>query len=314
MSISYHLIRALLLPVSRLPFRVLYTLSDGLFLLVYHVAGYRKRLVRHHLETCFPEKEKKELREIEKGFYHFLCDYFLESIKLLTIKPEEMLKHIELCGLEEMERCFDEGQACAAILGHYCNWEYLTSVKLGWHRHSDAVLGFIYHPLSNDAFDQLFIHIREHLGGVCIPKKDVLRHLVTCRREGKMSLTGYISDQSPKWNNIHLWLDFLGQDTPVFANGEKLMRKMNNAVFYVEMHRPERGRYIANFRLITRTPNELEENAITRRFFELLEEDIRRDPRYYLWTHNRWKRTREEFDRLFKVVNGKVIPKRNNEQ
>ena len=311
MNILYKLTLGFFYLISLLPFRVLYALSDLTYLLIYRVAGYRKRLVRKHLTSCFPDKDKKELRSIERGFYHFLCDYFFETIKLLSISKEEMLKHIEYRGLEEMEKCFDEGQACAAIMGHYGNWEYLTSMKLGWKRHPDAILTSIYHPLSNSVFDKLFTHLREHFGSVCVPKKDILRHLLANRREGKMSLTGYISDQAPKWNNIHLWLDFLGHDTPVFTNGEKLMRKMNNAVFYIEMRRPKRGLYIADFHLITRTPNDLEENAITKRFFQMLEETIREDPRYYLWTHNRWKRTHEEFDRRFKVVNGKVISRQS---
>ena len=53
----------------------------------------------------------------------------------------------------------------------------------------------------------------------------------------------------------------------------------------------------------------LPEHEITRRFFQMLEETIRRNPPYYLWTHNRWKRTREEFDKRYEIKNGKVIPK-----
>jgi len=309
MKVIYPIVRAFFYLISLLPFRLLYALSDCLYVFIYYVAGYRKRLVRHHLETCFPEKDKKELKNIERGFYHYLCDYFLEAIKLLSISKEEMLKHVELRGMETIQQCFDEGQTCAAMMGHYGNWEYLTTLRLGWPRHPDAIEAFIYHPLSNSVFNQLFIDLRQHFGGVCVPKKDILRYLINSRREGKKLLTGYLSDQTPKWTNIHLWLNFLGHDTPVFTNGEKLMRKMNDAVFYVDIERPKRGHYIADFRLITKTPNEMEENGITRRFFELLEENIRRDPRLYLWTHNRWKRTREEFDRRFQVVHGKVIAK-----
>ena len=77
------------------------------------------------------------------------------------------------------------------------------------------------------------------------------------------------------------------------------------------MERPKRGYYVVTYRLITRHPAEMEPDGITRRFFEMLEQTIRRDPRFYLWSHNRWKRTREEFDRRFQVVNGKVLPKDN---
>ncbi len=313
MNILYPIIYGFFYLFSLLPFRILYGISDCLYLLIYHIVGYRKRVVRNNLTSSFPEKDIKEIKRIERGFYHFLCDYFMETIKLLSITPEKMRQHLKFRNAEEVEKCFDDGQTCAGILGHYCNWEYLSATGLGFKRYPDAIMGLIYHPLYNKAFDRLFLNLRQHLGGVCVPKKDILRYLLTYRREKKMSYFGYISDQTPKWNNIHLWLPFLNHDTPVFTNGEKIMRKMNNAVFYLDMERPRRGLYIVTMKLITRTPNELEENAITRRFFEMLEESIHRDPRYYLWSHNRWKRTHEEFDRRFEVINSKVIPKTTNQ-
>jgi len=125
-----------------------------------------------------------------------------------------------------------------------------------------------------------------------------------------MNIFGYISDQLPKWENIHLWLPFLNHDTPVFTGGELIMRKMNNAVYYAELTRQRRGYYSLTYRLITKNPASLPEYEITRRFFKMLEATIRREPAYYLWSHNRWKRTHEEFNRRFEVVNGKVIPKK----
>ncbi|MBQ3875542.1 MAG: GNAT family N-acetyltransferase, partial [Bacteroidaceae bacterium] len=187
---------------------------------------------------------------------------------------------------EALEQCFDEGQSCAALLGHYANWEYLSATGLSMRRHSDAVMGLIYHPLRNAVFDRLFIALREQHGGTAIPKKDILRYLLRYRQEHRMSLFGYIADQSPKWENIHLWIPFLHHDTPVFTGAERIIRKMNNAVFYVDMERPRRGHYICTFRLITREPAQWEEHQLTRRFFELLEESIRREPVCYLWSHD----------------------------
>ena len=92
-----------------------------------------------------------------------------------------------------------------------------------------------------------------------------------------------------------LWLPFLNHDTPVFTGAERIVRKMNNAVFYVDMERPERGKYICTFKRMSNEPGQLEEYELTRQFFQMLEETIRRAPQYYLWTHNRWKRTHEEY-------------------
>ena len=310
---AYKIVYPIFYVLSLLPFRVLYGISDFFYLIMYHIVGYRKKVVRNNLSSSFPEKTSQELKEIERGFYHWLCDYFVETLKLLTVSDETLLKHIEFRNAEQIEEYYDKGQTCAAILGHYCNWELLSATGLAFKRHKEAVCGLIYHPLRSKIFDMLFKDIRQSKGGVCIPKQEILRYLVRYKREKRMWLFGYISDQSPKYLNIHCWLPFLNHDTPVFTGGEKIMKKMNDAVFYVDMQRPERGKYICTFRLITDKPAEMQENEITKIFFEMLENTIKRDPRLYLWTHDRWKRNHEHFDKYYVMENGHVIKRKDVE-
>ncbi len=288
------MITSILTLISRLPFRGLYVISDMVYVIVYHILGYRKKIVRKNLRTSFPEKTDDELRAIEKRFYHWFCDYFVETLKLLSITPEEMKRHIEFRNVDQIIAAKKEGQGISAFLGHYGNWEWLSAAGLFWPV-PDDVMGLIYHPLRNDTFDELMIKARSSLGGKCINKKHILRELVTLRREKRSYMFGYIFDQSPKWQNIHLWLDFLNHKTPVFTGAERIARKMNDLVVFVSLERPERGRYIAAYHIISANPNEEEEYAMTKKGFALLEEEIRRNPEFYLWTHNRWKRTYEEF-------------------
>lgn len=298
--------------ISLLPLRVLYGFSDVLAYLAYYVVRYRRGIVRKNLTTSFPEKSPKEIIAIEKRFYRWFTDYFFEAIKLLSISDEELDRRFTITNSNEIEACFEQGQNVAAILGHYCNWEWLSCV--GKDLPANRMCGLIYHPLYNKAFDDLFLRIRSHeANGKPIPKQDILRQLVTNKQNGTMSIFGYISDQVPKWENIHCWLPFLNHDTPVFTGGEKIMRRMNDAVYYAELTRPRRGYYSLTYRLITKQPNDLPEFEVTRCFFRMLEETIRREPSYYLWSHNRWKRTHEEFNRRFEIVNGKVVPKKEVE-
>lgn len=298
--------------ISLLPLRVLYGFSDVLAYLAYYVVRYRRGVVRKNLTTSFPEKSPKEIIAIEKRFYRWFTDYFFEAIKLLSISDEELNRRFTITNSNEIEACFEQGQNVAAILGHYCNWEWLSCV--GKDLPANRMCGLIYHPLYNKAFDDLFLRIRSHeANGKPIPKQDILRQLVTNKQNGTMSIFGYISDQVPKWENIHCWLPFLNHDTPVFTGGEKIMRRMNDAVYYAELTRPRRGYYSLTYRLITKQPNDLPEFEVTRCFFRMLEETIRREPSYYLWSHNRWKRTHEEFNRRFEIVNGKVVPKKEVE-
>lgn len=305
----YYLLYGICYLLSLLPFRALYILSNAIYLILYRLVGYRKKVVRKNLVASFPEKSEGERREIERKFYHWLCDYILESLKLLSISKKSLDKHFTLTNPEVITDCFKEGQSVGTILGHYCNWEWLTCVGKDFDNEKWKV-GVVYHPLTSHAMNKVFEKIRSRIpNGVPIRKKDTLRYLVEYRREGILSIFGFVSDQVPKWENIHLWLPFLNQDTPVFTGAERIMRKMDNAVFYVEMKRPKRGYYTCTYHLITKEPKKMEEHEITRRFFKMLEQTIRKQPEYYLWTHNRWKRTHEEFDQRFQVVNGKVIKK-----
>ncbi len=288
-----------------LPYRALYVLSDCLYLIIYYIVRYRRNIVRRNLSTSFPEKSQQELRRIERAFYRWLCDYGVETIKLLSVSDNVLRRHLEFRGLEQVEQCFDEGQSCAGMLGHYCNWEYLSATALGLTRWGGedkdktgagtAVMGLIYKPLRNKVMDRLFLAIRQQKQGTCVSRKDILRALLSLKREGRMSFFGYIADQGPRWENIHLWIPFLNHDTPVFTGSERIIRKMQHAVFYLDMERPKRGKYICTIRPITLHPEQMAEHDLTTTYFHMLEQTIIRAPQFYLWTHNRWKRTHEEY-------------------
>lgn len=305
----YNIVYGIFYLASKLPYRALYVISDIANLVLYHIVRYRRDIVRRNITSAFPEKSLEECISIERGFYKWFCDYFVETVKLMSVSRQELLSRIEFRGIDKIEECFDRGQTCAGILGHYGNWELLSATGLVIKKHPEAVIGLIYHPLRSQLFDRLFINMRQSMGGVCVPKKDILRYLVSFRSQNLMNLFGYIADQAPRYRNIHLWLPFLNHDTPVFTGAERIMRKMNNAVFYIDVERPERGKYIYTFKLMTDKPGEMPEFEITKKFFVMLEQTIRREPRFYLWSHNRWKRTREEFDKEFKIENGHVVRK-----
>lgn len=299
----YYIIYGLVYLLSILPFWVLYGLADFLFIIIYYVVRYRRKIVRKNLVNSFPEKTLKEIKSIERKFYRWFCDYLFETFKLLSISDKNLLKHIDFVGLEGLEDAFDRGQDCATILGHYCNWEWLSATGLGYKRHPEAITGLIYHRLRSKAMDRLFLKLRNAHKGFCVKKAYTLRTVVRLKKENKRNMFGYISDQTPKWDNIHLWLEFLNQDTPVFTGGERIMRMMDNAVFYVDMRRTKRGHYVANFIPITLHAKQTDEFFIVRQFFSMLEQSIRREPQFYLWTHNRWKRTREEYEMRMKQKN-----------
>lgn len=296
-KIGYYLLYGFVYAISLLPFWMLYGISNVLYPFVYYVVRYRRKIVRKNISESFPEKSKKEVIQIEKKFYKWFCDYIFEAFKLLSISDKNLLKHFEFRGAEQLDNSFDKGQDISVMLGHYCNWEWVSSIGLSLTRHKDAVIASIYHGLRNKNMNELFKKLRSSHHGICVNKRYILLHIRRYQQENQRYLLGFVSDQAPRWQNIHLWLDFLNHTTPVFTGGERIMRMMNNAVYFLDLQRPKRGKYICTIKLISDNHKDLPEFEITRRYFKELEQIILRQPEFYLWTHNRWKRTKEEYDR-----------------
>ena len=290
-NIGYGLEMVLFYPLSLLPFRVLYLLSDLTFFIIYYCTRYRKKVVRANLSSSFPEKSKSELRAIERRFYAFLCDYFFETIKVLSISDKEMKRRMTFGGIDEVLKQLN-GRSCVLYMGHYCNWEWVTSLRL--HVPQSYHLGQIYHPLKDKATDRFFLKLRGHFHSESIPMVDTLRRIVSLRNEGTPFMIGFIADQTPSWANIRYWLPFLNHDTPVFIGTERIAHQTKSPAYYAAMTRPKRGYYHCEFVLLHDEPQTLPEHQLTDRYFKALEQSIQEEPAYRLWSHRRWKRQRQQ--------------------
>lgn len=292
MKFVYHILFFLLYLLSLLPMRLLYLLSDGLFFPLFHVVKYRRKVVEKQLEECFPEKSMQERRAIERQFYHFFCDYLVEVIKLFSISKEEMMRRMKFFGIEQVREELKDKKFCFLYLGHYCNWEYIASLSY-WL--PEIHCGQIYHRIYNQAFDDLFLKLRGQFGGESILMKDTLRRILTLRGQEKKVMIGFISDQLPKWENMNHWTTFLNHDTSFFIGAERIAKQVDAALYYVDVERVKRGYYQVTFRLMTLHPKEFPDYELTDQYARLLEKSIRHQPAYWLWTHKRWKRTKEEW-------------------
>lgn len=281
----------LLKALARLPFWILYGMADVLFLLIYYIARYRRKLVRKNLAACFPDKSANELRKIERKFYRNFADYIVETIKLLHISDEQMLRRMEFEGLDVVRELMDNGRSIVAYFSHCGNWEWAPSITLHCPKEiadGDAFCQ-IYRPLRNERFDALMLRIRSRFGSISIPKRTTLRRLLELKREGRVSITGFMSDQKPSHGDAVHIIEFLGRPTAVITGTEQLANRLKMAAVYWDMSKPRRGHYRITVRLMTENAAEVPPMQLTDSYFRMLEETIRRQPSIWLWTHNRWK-------------------------
>ncbi len=292
---SYYVIFPLWYVFSLLPLRLLYLVSDLLYVPVYKIFGYRRRVVRKNLEESFPDKSRDELREIERKFYRYFCDYLVETIKYFSISEREIRRRMVFEGAEEANRYLAEGKSSILFMGHYCNWEWVSSLPLYITKADDHVRGHIYHRLANATMDALFLRMRHRFESENIEMHSALRVLARCRAENKKFVIGFISDQAPKWENINMWTDFLNHKTAFFTGAESLAKLADAAVFYIDVKRVRRGYYHARFVKMTDRPKDFTGHELTEWYAQLLQQSIEAAPEFWLWTHNRWKRTYEEY-------------------
>ncbi len=281
----YYLSYPLLFFISRLPFPLFYLFSDFICFILYRVFRYRKNIVRSNLKVAFPKYNSKKLQRIEKKFYSHLCDLFLEMIKSMGMSKSEMLNRFQVKNIEILKIFEKKESSIFLVCGHYASWEWMMS--LGYHiKHN----GYgIYRPISNPYFDSLLKRIRSRHNAFMIPQKKASNIIKQKEQENEIGIYGFASDQSPHPNPLTYWRKFLGVNVPVYNGAERLASELNIPVVYSKIQRVKRGFYEVEFKILTSNPKSMKKNEITDRFTKWLEDQIKKDPSQYLWTHNRFK-------------------------
>ena len=273
--------------LSWLPWRVMYGLSSVLAFLMADVIGYRRKVVMENLRNSFPEKDEKALQKIRRDFYRHLSDVIVETIKTLNMPERQMKQRSRLTPEAEaiLRQSEQEGKPMMALLGHLGNWEWVPPpVTL----HTNFKVLTAYRPLRNKILDKLLRRIRGRFVVDLIPKNQIGRALLRHQKSRRPLIAGLIADQNPG-PMAELHTSFLSQDTLIYSGPDKLARKMKMPVYFVASRKEKRGHYLIHLRLLAEKPEELPEGEIARLFMKALEEEIRRSPALYLWSHRRWK-------------------------
>lgn len=281
----YILVYPLLWAISILPFRLLYFLSDCNYFLLYYIIGYRKKTVRSNLALVFPDKPLKERREIEKNFFKHLCDITLESIKSMTISEEELKKRYVFTNVEEIHKVEAQNKSIILMCAHYASWEWVFILERYINHKGYAV----YKRLANKYFDALVKRIRAKYNTQLVTTKETVEMLMKAKKEGQLTINGFLSDQSPKYQKAFYWQNFMGIHVPVHTGAEMIAKKLDMAVVFFAVKKIKRGYYETSFQTLTTSPKDYKDYEITDLFLTLVEKQIKEEPAYYLWSHKRWK-------------------------
>ena len=270
--------------ISVLPYKLFYFFSDLVYFLVYRVVGYRKKVVYNNLTLVFPEKSENEKKDIQRAFYKHMCDMFLETIKTMNISEEELKKRYALPNIDLLLD-LEKERSILVLFPHYGNWEWSIIVNVYLKSKGFA----IYQKIGNVYFDRLIKKIRGIWSTTPISQRETVITMARNHQKGIKGVYGIVSDQSPQAHLAQYWTEFMNIKVPVYNSPEILARKYNHAVVFAKVTKVKRGYYNTEFVPIAVEGSKTKENEITDKFLRLTEEEILKNPAYYLWTHRRWK-------------------------
>lgn len=275
----------IVLLISSFPLKILYIFSDILFFIMYHVAGYRKKVVYRNISNSFPEKTEIELKAIMAYFYRNFSDYLAETVKSFTISSTELRVRVQHINQHLFHDAKANGKNIIMLSGHVFNWEWFTALATVVPQdHCYPV----YRKVNNSFWEEQIKKIRGSYGNEAIEANDVVKHIFRNRNDGN-SIYMFVADQTPHVNLVDYGLMFLQQPTPVFIGYDKLATRMDLCFIYCDMKKVKRGFYQVNYYEIKPDGEKFKEFEVVKKFHRHLEDTIRKNPGNYLWSHRKWK-------------------------
>ena len=270
--------------LSRLPLPVLYRVADVLYLITRFVWKYRRQVVCDNLRRCFPDKSDAEIDQIVKGFYRNIADVAVETVKAISISPDELKRRVTIVNPELLEGFTKKDQAVILMATHQCNWEWLL---LGLCVTLPFPIDAVYKPLHNRKFDQLMRVTRSRFGANPIPVGNVIIEIM--KRQRTLKGLAIVADQTPVREEEKFWTTFLTQDTAFSVGAEKIARLTRFPVIFAGMRRIRRGHYEVTLQSLAEPPYAKNAYTITERYVGETQRLVAERPADWLWSYRKWK-------------------------
>jgi len=280
-----YLLLILLWIVSLLPIQVLYLISKIIRFIVYDILCYREKVVIDNIQNTFIEKSQTEVIKLKNNFYDYFFELIVEIIKLLSISNNELNKRFTFSNINVIKQALKQNKSVIVVVGHYGNWEW--ALRSASNLIDTKIIG-VYKRINNTIFEWLLLKIRSNTNVLPVEIKSLSRELVN---NNEKKIYAIVADQSPTLEQSNVRINFLNRDTLVYTGVEKISKKYNMPVFYLNIKLTSKGYYESTFEEINSKNINEKKLELTKEFFSKLENQIKSEPRLWLWSHKRWKHT-----------------------
>ncbi|MCK4934071.1 MAG: hypothetical protein KAR79_00630 [Simkaniaceae bacterium] len=281
-SLNTFLIKFFTYPLRYLPFRLIHFIGNFLGIAAYYLfPRLRKRTLSNLSLAKSLQLSKKELITTAIASLQNLAISFLEYAKFDHIKDTSRVITCE--NPETAHSLIAEKKGIVFFCAHQANWEVLFLD--GTQKMPGIAIG---RPIKNASLYKWIQSIREKFGGTIIPPKSALKEGLRALRKGKF--IGIIGDQGMPESSYSF--DFFGRrcfTTPIPA----VLAYRTNCPMMVASTRREKGKYTIHYSdpIFPNLANTMEEEIyrMMKIALNLQENSIRKNPKQWLWLHNRWK-------------------------
>jgi len=280
-----YLLLILLWIFSLLPIQILYSISKIIRFFVYDIFCYREKVVIDNIQNTFIEKSQTEVIKLKNNFYDYFFELIVEIIKLLSISNNELNKRFTFSNINVIKQALKKNKSVIVVVGHYGNWEW--ALRSASNLIDIKIIG-VYKRINNTIFEWLLLKIRSNTNVLPVEIKSLSRELVN---NNEKKIYAMVADQSPTLEQSNVRINFLNRDTLVYTGVEKISKKYNMPVFYLNIKLTSKGYYESSFEEINSKNINGKKLEITKEFFSKLENQIKSEPRLWLWSHKRWKHT-----------------------
>ena len=280
-----YLLLILLWIFSLLPIQILYLISKIIRFIVYDILCYREKVVIDNIQNTFIEKSQTEVIKLKNNFYDYFFELIVEIIKLLSISNNELNKRFTFSNINVIKQSLKKNKSVIVVVGHYGNWEW--ALRSASNLIDTKIIG-VYKRINNTIFEWLLLKIRSNTNVLPVEIKSLSRELVN---NNEKKIYAMVADQSPTLEQSNVRINFLNRDTLVYTGVEKISKKYNMPVFYLNIKLTSKGYYESTFEEINSKNINGKKIEITKEFFSKLENQIKSEPRLWLWSHKRWKHT-----------------------
>ena len=280
-----YLLLILLWIFSLLPIQILYLISKIIRFIVYDILCYREKVVIDNIQNTFIEKSQTEVIKLKNNFYDYFFELIVEIIKLLSISKNELNKRFTFSNINVIKQALKKNKSVIVVVGHYGNWEW--ALRSASNLIDTKIIG-VYKRINNTIFEWLLLKIRSSTNVLPVEIKSLSRELVN---NNEKKIYAMVADQSPTLEQSNIRINFLNRDTLVYTGVEKISKKYNMPVFYLNIKLTSKGYYESTFEEINSKNINGKKLEITKEFFSKLENQIKSEPRLWLWSHKRWKHT-----------------------